>query len=217
MSGVKTGVLGFNAPASGGTSSLDDVNLLGGGNEPGPIGLDGPIRLDVSRVIAKVVKDWDPPNPTKTPEIVIRGNTLETAARQLNALPEWGQAGGRLRADEILRGNSTDLTVHLRGNLVYRLPRWANYDQASKAAKAEWDRMFPYLKAHEDRHLAIAIEEGDQLARDLIGEDISAIARMVTDANSRMKTRQDELDTDTDHGAKAGVTYGDVILDTSIK
>jgi hypothetical protein len=31
-----------------------------------------------------------------------------------------------------------------------------------------------------------------------------------------MATRQTELDTDTENGSKPGVTYGDVILDTSI-
>jgi predicted secreted Zn-dependent protease len=99
---------------------------------------------------------------------------------------------------------------------VYRLPRWTGYDAASAAAKAEWDQMLGHLRAHEDRHVAIAIEEANQLAQDLIGHDIADIANMVTEANRRMATRQTELDTDTENGSKPGVTYGDVILDTSI-
>jgi hypothetical protein len=31
-----------------------------------------------------------------------------------------------------------------------------------------------------------------------------------------MKVRQDKLDADTQSGSKAGVPYGDVVLDTSI-
>ena len=53
--------------------------------------------------------------------------------------------------------------------------------------------MFAKLRAHEDRHLAIAIEEGEQLAGDLIGHDIADIASMVTQANRRLKARQDRV------------------------
>jgi len=221
MGGIRDGVLGTQAQSgnagrgSGGSITLD---VFGGGDLPGVIGIDGPIPLDVTRVIARVTKDWDPPNPTTTPEIVITGTTLAQAGQQLDRLPEWGQAGSRgVRADRIPPGNSTNLTVSLHGNLVYRLPRWTKYADASKAAQAEWDRMFAKLKAHEDRHLAIAIEEAENLAQALAGHDIDDIATMVTDANRRMQSRQDDLDTDTDHGAKLGVPYGDVVLDTTIR
>jgi Bacterial protein of unknown function (DUF922) len=215
MGGAKTGVLGFEPKTSGASADDDRISILGGGDVPGPIGIDEPVPL-VSRIIAKVVKDWDPPNPSNTPEIKVSGSTLEAVARELNRLPEWGQAGGMLRADEIPAGNTTDLTVNLHANLSYRLPTWEKYSSASAAAKKEWDNMFAKLRAHEDRHLAIAVEEGDRLAKNLIGKDIALIGRRVTAANRRMKERQDELDTATDHGAKAGVQYGDVILDISI-
>ena len=61
-----------------------------GFDPPGPIGRgDAPVPL-ASRIIAKVTKDWDPPNSRTTPEIVVNGATL-AAARELNALPEWGR------------------------------------------------------------------------------------------------------------------------------
>jgi predicted secreted Zn-dependent protease len=100
---------------------------------------------------------------------------------------------------------------------VHRLPKWANYDKASKEAKAEWDRMVAKLKIHEDRHLAIAIEEANQLAADLIGHDIGDISDMVTEANRRMAQRQQDMDDASEHGAKEGVPYGDVVLDITIK
>jgi predicted secreted Zn-dependent protease len=129
---------------------------------------------------------------------------------------EWGQAGGSLRADPIEAGTSTDLTVTLHGNLRYILPTWTRYANASAAVKAEWDKMFRALTAHEDRHLEIAIEEGNALAKTLVGKDIDQIARLVTAANRRMKQRQDELDHDTQNGSKDGVKYGGVTLDISI-
>jgi hypothetical protein len=216
MGGTRDGLHGTQArprPPSGEGEQLD---VLGGGDAPGTLGLDEALALDTARIIARVTKDWDPPSPRTTPEIAVGGTTLAQAARELDQLPEWGQAGGSLRAEPIAAGNSTNLTVHLHANLLYRLPRWRGYAGASPAAQAEWDRMFAKLKAHEDRHLAIAIEEAEILAQDLVSHDISDIASMVTAANRRMQARQDDLDHDTDHGAKAGVQYGDVILDTSI-
>lgn len=215
MGGVRIGILGTDATAAGRPG-----DILGGGDPPGVLGVDDPFPLDdIPRIIAKVTKDWDPPSPRTTPPIVVRGATLEKAAEQLNKLPEWGEGGGSLRTDPIAAGNSTNLTVKMHANLVRRLPAWSGYAAATPAAKAEWDQMVRKLAAHEDRHVAIAIEEAEQLAKDLVGKDISEIARMVTDANARMQARQDELDdaAHTDHGAKPNVQYGDVNLDVTIK
>jgi Bacterial protein of unknown function (DUF922) len=218
MGGVKAGILGTDAdarPLTGGGSSID---LFGGGDPPGILGAAGAVALDdIPRIILKVSKDWDPPNPRTSPAIAVGGTTLAQAAAALNRLPEWGEGGGQIRADRIAPGNSTNLTVKLHANLIRRMPTWTGYAKASDAARAEWDRMSGKLGAHEDRHVAIAVEEADQLAQDLIGKDISDIAQMVTDANARMQQRQDELDdpSSTDHGAKPGVPFGDVTLDTS--
>jgi hypothetical protein len=217
MGGVRTGVLGTEADAR--TVSGDDT-VFGGGDPPGVLGVDEAIPLDdVQRIIAKVTKDWDPPNPRTTPPIVVGGATLQKAADELNKLAEWGQGGGSLRTEPIAAGISTRLTVKMHANLVRRLPVWSGYAKASAAAKAEWDQMVRKLAAHEDRHVAIAVEEAEQLAKDLVGKEISDIAQMVTDANARMQARQDELDdpSQTDHGAKPGVQYGDVNLDITIK
>jgi hypothetical protein len=216
MGGVKQDLLGTE---TGPTTGASDEPLAPdiGAETPGPIGLDTRHRrVVVRRIIATVAKDWDPPNPATTPEIIVRGATLEDASHDLNALPEWGQGGGQLRADPIPVGTSTDVHVSLHGNLVRRMPQWTGYNSASSAARAEWDRMFAKLGAHEDRHVAIAVEEGDRLAAALVGREISEIAAMVTAANRRMKARQDQLDADTEHGARAGVPFGDVTLDTSI-
>jgi hypothetical protein len=218
MGGIREGLLGTEAQPRGGAGSgnTSAPDLLGGGDPPGILGIDDPIPLDVSRIIAKVTRDWDPPSPRTTPELIVNGATLAQVGAELDRLPEWGEAGGGLRTDAIAPGNSTNLTVAAHANLRYRLPRWAKYGDASKAAQAEWDKMFAKLKAHEDRHLAIAIEEADTLAQDLVGRDISDIAKMVTAANRRMQSRQNELDSDTDHGAKPGAPFGDVLLDTTI-
>jgi hypothetical protein len=227
MGGTRYGILGTDNPPPQ-TLSGGDIDVLGDGDAPGSLGIDEPetpnlggppaIPLDTTgRKIAKVTKDWDPPNPRHTPPIVVQGATLEAAGNALNRLREWGDGGGELRTDKIGKGNTTDLTVVMHANLVHRLPTWANYAKASPAAKAEWDRMVAKLKIHEDRHLEIAIEEANKLAAELIGKDIGDIADMVTEANRRMAQRQQDMDDACDHGAKENVPYGDVILDISIK
>jgi hypothetical protein len=168
------------------------------------------------RNVTRVVKDWEPPAPRTTPEIVVAGRTLADAGAAIDRLNEWGEGGGRLRAERIPVGTSASVTVTLHANLILRMPRWTGYAHASTAARAEWDRMIGRLQAHENRHMAIAVEEADNLARALMGVEIAEIAQMVTDANRTLQDRQDQLDTDTEHGARAGVPYGDVILDTSI-
>ena len=183
---------------------------------PVPLGTD-PIPLKaLERVVTTVTKDWVPPAPRTTPEIVVRGDTLAQVAVELNALPEWGRAGGSLRTDPVPVGTTPSVTIKVHANLIKVLPRWTKYDKASAPAKAEWDRMFAKLRAHEDRHMEIAIEEADNLATALMGVEIGEIATLVTAANQTMQTRQDQLDTDSDHGAKASVPFGDVTLDVTI-
>lgn len=184
--------------------------------DPGPNGIDAPVPM-TDRIIAKVEDDWHPPAPNTAPTIVLSGKTLEDVGKQLDQLAEWGKGGGSLKADRIPIGTSTNLTVKLHGHLQLRLPTWSNYSSASAAAKAEWDRMIGKLKAHEERHVEIAIQHGDALAQELIGNDISAIADMVTERNRQMAEDQQQLDDDTEHGSKPGVAYGDITLDTTIK
>jgi len=62
--------------------------------------------------------------------------------------------------------------------------------------------MIGKLRAHEDRHLAIAMEEADRLAKELVGKEIGRIPAMVTAANARMNTRQKELDRLRKSGSK---------------
>lgn len=212
------GVLGSDSSTTG---AIDDGSLSSKSSKffpPGPLGGDdnGAVPLDVTRTIKDVVKDWVPPAPTKT-DIIINGKTLEDAAKELNKREEWGQGGGRLLNDAVGVGVSPDVTVKLHANLVLRMPKWTGYEKASPAAKAQWDQMVAKLKVHEDRHVAIAIEEANNLASALVGHEINDLAQMVTDANKTMNDRQIELDTITEHGSKEHVPFGDVILDTSVE
>lgn len=208
MGGQNQGVAGLNP--------LQQTEVPPGSSfaVPGPVGMDAPIPL-VARIIARVNDDWHPPAPNTTPTTSLTADSLADLGKLLPR-GEWGQGGGSLRSVPIPVGTSTNLTVELHGNLVLRLPEWTNASSASAAAQAEWNRMLTKLRAHEQRHVDIAIEEFDKVGPALVGKDIDQIVSTVTAANAAAKKRQDDLDTATDHGSKKGVPYGDVFLDTSI-
>ncbi len=181
----------------------------------GPNGLNAPIPL-VARIIAKVDDDWHPAAPNEDPTVSIEADTLADVGKLLPK-GEWGQGGGSLRSDAIPVGTSTNLTVTLHGNLIRRLPEWTNASAASAPARREWERMLSKLKAHEQRHMDIAIDHGNELAKELIGKDIDQISKLVTARNALIAKDQKQLDDDTNNGSKPGVPYGDVFLDTSIQ
>jgi hypothetical protein len=211
------GVDGFDPPLAGEPADSMAPPTGGPATPPTVSGFAAPDALGtVQRRITAVTKDWVPPNPRSTPAIVVPGRNLAAVEVALNRLREWGEGGGMLRTDRVPIGTTPSVTVSIHANLVFRLPTWSGYASASAAAKAEWDRMAAKLRAHEQRHLDIAIEEAENLAGELIGAEIDEIPTLVTEANRRMHDRQEELDHDTDHGSRAGVTYGDVSLDTSI-
>jgi hypothetical protein len=189
--------------------------------EPRPLGFDfDPIPLSGSKV-SRVDCDWVPtPNPDTAPIQVTAANLAELVTA-LQQLPEAGKGGGRLRADAPKTESSGAVSVKLHGNLVNKVVDWVGYNSASAAAKAHWDTVLTNLKRHEQRHMEIAIEVGNELAALLVGHEIGStpsIADKVTSANTRMQTLQNDLDSpgESDHGRKKGHAYGDCNIDTSI-
>ena len=189
----------------------DPFPASAGGALPTP----GGIELKAGdRIIKDVKKDWDASNPKTTPDIVVHGKNSKEVGNALMALPgEWGQGGGRLLNDAVAAGTSPEVTVTLHANLVRRMANWPEYAQASKEAQASWDKMFAKLGVHEDKHVSNAVAAAEQCAKDLIGKEILEMPGIVTKANADLKAVQDALDTATEHGAKAGVPFGDVIFD----
>src|ERR1700730_2510101 len=93
MGGVRAGLLGTDAGARGGP---DDGDVLGGGDPPGTLGLNGAVAMSTGK-IEDVRKDWDPDSPKLTDPIVVSGATIDQVLAALNRLPEWGKGGGVLK------------------------------------------------------------------------------------------------------------------------
>lgn len=211
--------------ASSATTSATTLGEIGapgqGSGAPGPIGSDDAEALAGGiPTVGEVNRQWDVATRTTTPEIIASGATLADVKKSLDASQgkHWGEGGGRLTMDRVTgvkRGEKFTLT--LRAALINRLPKWQDRDQASEAAKKEWDRFIAKLSQHEECHVAIAIEHFEQFARDVIGTKITELQTAFDAAQSALEGAQKKLDADTQNGTLAGVKCGDAELDASIK
>jgi Bacterial protein of unknown function (DUF922) len=211
MGGVRSGLLGTDAPALGGGDDSDDI--LGGGDPPGTLGINETEPMSTAK-IGYVKKDWDRDSPEFTKPIIVSGATIDKLWETLRNMSEWGEGGGRL---DLLfpRDFASSQSVVLKAHLVRRLVQWKEYDKVRDVEKAAWTSMYRKLMDHEDRHVEIAVEAAERLADELIGKTKDEGKAAQQAANARMRALQQKLDDDTDHGQKKGVKYGDVILDMS--
>ena len=207
-----TQVPGLNGIDAFERSAPDPFPVTGGGATPPLTGIE--LKAG-DRIITKVTRDWDAANPALSTSAEVHGKNSLEVGKALMALPgEWGQGGGSILNDAVPDGTSAEVTVTLHGGLFKKMPKWAEYSQASTAAKKNWDDMFAKLEIHESKHVQNAAEAAEKCATDLMGKEILQMPGIVTRANAAMAAAQKKLDDATDHGAKENVPFGDVIMNT---
>jgi predicted secreted Zn-dependent protease len=140
----------------------------------------------------------------------VSGTTLAELHSQLDPT-EWGRCTYHYGYDyQTTNGQTTRVDVTL--TLTIRLPRWQEgRDQASAAARAEWDRMLGALRTHEDGHADIAREWAPTVKQRLLGVPEGNVASRYSQVLGEVRTRQQEYDDETQHGQTQGVS-----LDLSI-
>lgn len=183
---------------------------------PGVVGNDA-VPLGTG-VVTKVVKKYDKDAPTTTGGAEVKKATkIKDVFTELNAAStsgEWGQGGAKNIKISYVDENAG--VVALEATLLKALPTWKNYASATKGAKAAWDDMVKALEKHEARHLEIAVGHLDALAEalvaDKVGSNDAALGTKQATYVAKLDTDQKKLDKDSEHGAKEGHPYGDVIL-----
>lgn len=107
-------------------------------------------------------------------------------------------------------GGLRDGTISL--SLVVHLPDWQERDRAPAALRRSWDRFLAALTAHEEGHVAIAIQHATALRNELAAltpepscQELTAkFQDRANRAQERMDQAQSEYDERTQHGIKQG-------------
>ena len=143
----------------------------------------------------------------------VAGTTLAAVAKQLDP-KEWGRCTYNYDYSYETAANGRVTKVDVTLHLTIRLPRWQGegYDQASAAAKEEWQRMLTALETHEEGHADIARTWAATMQTRLLGQRGGRVAQRYNQTMAAIKRAQDEFDKKTKHGQNQGVS-----LDRSIK
>ena len=168
--------------------------------------------------------------PAVTPSLrvehyMIWGVTARELREQMNKYGPVGQTG--IRADgytswniqwrfdyDRTRSSCTAINIRVTTDLRMTMPSWIPPARATPALIARWKRFESALRRHEDGHVAIAAETGDEVLRVLRanpgGRDCAEVAARLNAAGQAVleesKRRQDRYDRDTDSGRKQGTT-----------
>jgi predicted secreted Zn-dependent protease len=162
-------------------------------------------------------KKSSPKPPTQTNFTVhnktytIEATTLQEVADQISQREEAGETTWNPQFTLAFgeNGNATNVTVNVPISVT--LPNWPGAAKLSRAAKAEWDRAFRVLKAHEERHVQLARNKLKDVAKSLVGKSQSEAETIFADAVAELQTSSDEYDANSDHGRNEGTN-----IDTSI-
>jgi len=143
--------------------------------------------------------------PAQSAPYDVSGTTLAQVHSQLDPT-EWGRCTYHYGYDyETTNGRTSRVNITL--TLTIRLPRWQEgRDEASAAARTEWDRMMGALQAHEERHAEIAREWPPTFKERMLGVRESNVASRHSQVLGRVNVRQREYDTQTQHGQTEGVS-----------
>ena len=168
--------------------------------------------------------------PAVTPTLRVEHYMIwGVTARELRAqMDKYGPVGlNGIRADgytawniqwrfdyDRTRTTCTAIDIRVTVDLRMTMPRWIPPARATPALIARWKRFETALRRHEDGHVAIATESGDEVLRVLhakpggrdcaeVGARLNAAGQAVLEESKR---RQDRYDRDTDSGRKQGTT-----------
>ncbi|HXH22486.1 MAG TPA: DUF922 domain-containing protein [Dehalococcoidia bacterium] len=128
----------------------------------------------------------------------VAGKTLSEALAVIEAYQaHTGEAGKtdfnpKLKYDLDDDRNLKSATVTV--NLTVTMPSWPGASQLSQTAKAEWDRCWSELSAHEERHVAIAREKMKGVGESLVGQSESDANTAFADALTALKEASDAID-----------------------
>ncbi len=136
----------------------------------------------------------------------VEGATLAEAAAQIEAreeagVTEWNPAYSLSRDDE---GNVTDATVTV--TITVTMPNWPGAARLPAATRAEWDRFYAALEAHEQGHVSLVQENLRDVADAMVDKSEAEAIAAFEAALANLQQVNDAYDAANDHGRNAGCT-----------
>jgi predicted secreted Zn-dependent protease len=134
----------------------------------------------------------------------VDAGTLEEAAQQIEEREEAGETKWHPTYKTTLDedGNVASATIDVE--ITVTMPKWPGAAKLNKAARAEWERAFKALKAHEQRHVNLVREKLKGLAEKLVGKSPADAEKTFQDAVDDLKKSSDDYDDISDHGRNEG-------------
>ena len=140
--------------------------------------------------------------------------SLQKEAPRLNGQIGWGRTDFLYTADwktVYLNGGYTAVNVKVRTDIRIRMPRWANYANASPCTKKAWDYLQSSLLRHELGHVDIASGLDKEIERrisalmsfsteEALEKAAMSAQRKAMDENAAKQRKYDRI---TAHGAKS--------------
>jgi hypothetical protein len=149
--------------------------------------------------------------PTTNSSYGLAAVSLSDVASQISTRDEAGQCGWAESWDyKALGGRITAVSVTVTINI--EMPAWTPPPSMLPKAKAEWERWYGALLAHEQGHVQLIHDHFDGLAAKILGKSPTKGKAMFDGAKADLAAASKAYDARTGHGKKAGT-----IIDTSIE
>ncbi len=133
----------------------------------------------------------------------VDGHTLTEVATHISGMAEAGRAEWFPHMDyEYDGGVVTAATVTIR--LRKTMPRWHGYTHASEPVKAEWDRFWHALDAHEGGHFELVTCHLGSVHAQLVGQSVADAQRVFDEAVQALNDASAGYDSQTNHGLAQG-------------
>jgi hypothetical protein len=133
----------------------------------------------------------------------VEGSSLEDVATVIEGQPEAGHVAWAPAFEFTQAGGRID-SVTINVAIELQMPSWSPPAEMLPRARAEWDRWYAALQAHEQGHIDLVHAVFDGLAQRILGTTVRTGRRMFARAKSSLATQSRAYDRRTRHGIRQG-------------
>lgn len=141
--------------------------------------------------------------PTVSSFYSLTAVSLSGAAAQLSMRPEAGHVDWALDMKYAAPKGPIE-TVAITAAITLEMPSWTPPTTMLPKARAEWNRWYAALLAHEQGHIDLVHANFDELAQRMLGKSAAAGKKLFNAASAKLTADSKAYDKSTDHGKNNG-------------